>query len=206
MADEELLQAPNEPLVLFAKWFAMAKQSEHSNPEAMSLATVSGGSVPEIRTVLLKKIDEEGLVFFTNSESTKGRNMADNPEVALLFYWRTLDRQIRINGRASPISDAESDAYFASRPRASRLGAWASKQSQPMRDFGELQSAVAEASERFPDDISRPSHWFGYRVVPNRFEFWVQEAGRLHQRIEYTQKEYTRENSAKDWVLQWLYP
>lgn len=205
MSDEELLSAPKEPLELFDRWFSRAKDSEASNPEAMTLATVNvlaNPPVPEVRTVLLKKIDQDGLVFFTNSLSTKGQNMAANPEVALLFYWRSLDRQIRVNGRVIPIAEDESDSYYASRSRISRIGAWASQQSQPMENFDTLKCAVAEMEARFPNEIvPRPPHWFGYRVTPRRFEFWVQEKGRLHQRIEYT-----RGSATENWAVQWLYP
>ena len=199
----ELFSAPDTPWSLFSRWFALAEANEPSNPEAMSLATVDDTNTPQIRTVLLKKIDQDGAVFFTNSQSTKGQNIAHNPQVALLLYWRTLDRQVRINGIATPIPEAESDAYFQSRSRISQEGAWASQQSQEMRDFSVLQESVAEVQTRFAgQDVPRPPHWFGYRVVPERIEYWIQEKGRLHQRIAYT-----RENLHEDtWQKNWLFP
>ncbi|NQY83149.1 MAG: pyridoxamine 5'-phosphate oxidase [Alphaproteobacteria bacterium] len=199
----ELHSAPDLPWTIFECWFALAQQSEPSNPEAMTLATVDADGVPQVRIVLMKDIGQDGVVFFTNSQSTKGQNIAHNPNVALLFYWRSLDRQVCINGVASPIDPAESDRYFASRSRISQIGAWASQQSKPMQDFSVLQAAVAEAEVcYFSADVPRPSHWFGYRVVPNRIEFWIQEIGRLHQRIAYR-----REDTSQDsWVKQWIFP
>lgn len=199
----ELDDSPERPWPLFDRWFDLAKTHETNNPEAMTLATVSADGRPELRTMLLKQIDSAGLVFYTNSESVKGDNIRYNPHVGLLFYWRSLDRQIRINGVASPVDPAEADVYFPTRPRISRIGAWASQQSRPMADFGVLQQAVAEAEQKFPDDnIPRPPHWYGYRVVPDRFEFWIQEAGRLHQRIRYSR----RDSDQDSWDKVWLFP
>ena len=198
----ELFSAPDSPWSVFTRWFALAETSEPSNPEAMSLATVDESNIPQVRTVLLKKLDENGAVFFTNSRSTKGQNIAHNAQVALLLYWRTLDRQVRINGIAAPIPEAESDAYFASRSRISQEGAWASQQSQTMTDFSVLQESVAKVQARFAgQDVPRPPHWFGYRVVPERIEYWIQETGRLHQRIAYTRKDTRQDIWQKNWVF-----
>ena len=199
----ELLSSPDTPWSIFTRWFDLAQKSEFSNPEAMSLATVDSEGVPQVRTVLLKKFDQQGAVFFTNSHSTKGKNIFQNHNVALLFYWRSLDRQVRINGVASPIPDAESHAYFQSRSRISKEGAWASQQSQTMADFSVLQQAVAEVQARFADqEVPRPPHWFGYRVIPNRMEYWIQETGRLHQRIVYSRADTTQDS----WQKEWLFP
>lgn len=198
----ELLSAPDTPWSLFERWFALAEASEASNPEAMSLASVDADGIPQVRTVLLKKFDTNGAVFFTNSQSTKGQNIANNPNVALLFYWRTLDRQIRINGIARPIPESESDAYFASRSRISQEGAWASQQSKTMTDFSVLQDSVAEIQERFANqEVPRPPHWFGYRVAPERIEYWIQETGRLHQRVAYSREDTRLDVWQKDWIF-----
>jgi pyridoxamine 5'-phosphate oxidase len=199
----ELLDRPAEPWPLFDRWFALAQQSEQSNPEAMALATVDRSGIPQLRTVLMKQIDQRGLVFFTNSHSTKGQNIVDQPEVSALFYWRTLNRQIRVNGRAAPVDDQTSDAYFASRARISQVGAWASQQSEPMSGPEVLAEAVNQTEQRFADQtVPRPPHWWGYRIVPWRFEFWIQEHGRLHQRIEYT-RELIEQNT---WNTHWIFP
>ena len=203
----ELEQHPQQPWSLFDQWFTLAQKSEPGNPEAMSLATVGADQVPQLRTVLLKQIDPAGLVFFTNSHSTKGKNMAHNPEISLLFYWRTLDRQIRINGRVQTIDAAEADAYFASRPRISQIGAWASQQSRSMRDPTELYERITLHEQRFAGAaVPRPPYWWGYRLAPRRFEFWIQQEGRLHQRMEYTRTGSQAEAGQDDWQTSWLYP
>jgi pyridoxamine 5'-phosphate oxidase len=179
------------PFDLFAAWFAEAEQSEPNDPNGMTLATATAGGVPSARMVLLKGQDgadhpARGFVFYTNTESRKGGELLANPRAALLFHWKSLRRQIRIEGAVTPVAPAEADAYYASRHRLSRLGAWASDQSRPVADRAVLERRVAEAEARFPDEaIPRPPHWSGFRVTPARFEFWQDMPYRLHDRTIY---------------------
>ena len=155
-------------------------------PEAMALATATPDGRPSARMVLLKEADERGFAFFTNRESRKGGELAANPRAALLFHWRPLGRQVRVEGRVEPISDEESEAYFDTRPLPSRLAAWASPQSRPLTDRAELERLYAEAAARFPgEQVPLPPHWGGYRVVPDAYEFWQHGDDRLHDRIRY---------------------
>ena len=177
----------DDPFDLFATWMAEAESTEPNDPNAMTLATVSAGGAPSARIVLLKGWDQTGFVFYTNTQSRKGDEIAANHAVALLFHWKSLRRQIRIEGIASPVSPAEADAYYDTRPRVSRLGAWASDQSRPLPDRAILEQRVAELEARYPgDDIPRPSHWSGYRVRPQSFEFWQDMPFRLHDRTVFT--------------------
>ena len=177
---------PN-PLKQFEKWFQQAFQAELPEPNAMSLATVSAAGEPSIRTVLLKYFDEKGLVFFTNYESRKAQEMSDNPNVALLFLWLPLERQVKIQGTAARISTAESLAYFTSRPRGSQLGAWCSAQSSIISSRQLLEMKFEELKNKFQHGkIPLPSFWGGYRVTPRRFEFWQGRPNRLHDRFSYT--------------------
>ena len=179
--------AAADPLAVFAEWFARAETEELNDPNAMTLATAARNGLPSARIVLLKEWDARGFVFYSNRESRKGEELADNPEVALLFHWKSLRRQVRIEGHAEPVSDAEADAYYASRPRLSRLGAWASSQSRELSARIELERRVAEFEARFPGEtIPRPPHWSGWRVVPARFEFWQDMPFRLHERTVFT--------------------
>ncbi len=179
--------AAADPLAVFAEWFARAEAEELNDPNAMTLATAARSGLPSARIVLLKEWDARGFVFYSNRESRKGEELAENPEVALLFHWKSLRRQVRIEGRAEPVSDAEADAYYASRPRLSRLGAWASSQSRELSARAELERRVAEFEARFPGEtVPRPSHWSGWRVVPARFEFWQDMPFRLHDRTVFT--------------------
>jgi pyridoxamine 5'-phosphate oxidase len=175
--------APSDPFALFAAWMAEAETNEPNDPNAMTLATVAESGAPSARIVLLKGWDESGFVFYTNTESRKGVEIAAHPSVALLFHWKSLRRQIRIEGMASAVTGAEADGYYATRPRISRLGAWASDQSRPLADRAILESRVAELEARYPgEDIPRPPHWSGYRVAPDAFEFWQDMPFRLHDR------------------------
>jgi len=190
------LEGPDDPLSLFATWYDEAGQGETNDPDAMALATVDADGAPSLRMVLLKGFDRRGFVFYTNVESRKGRELAANPRAALLFHWKSLRRQVRIEGPVTPVSDAEADAYFASRPRAHRIGAWASRQSRPMRGRFELEKEVARYIAKFPvGAVPRPRFWSGYRLAPRCIEFWRGSAFRLHDRLVYHRAEggWTRE-------------
>jgi pyridoxamine 5'-phosphate oxidase len=173
------------PFDQFQTWMAEAEKSELNDANAMIVATSTPDGHPSLRTILLKGVDERGFVFYTNKESRKGVELAVNPNVALLFHWKSLRRQIRIEGPVEDITDAEADAYYGSRPRISRLGAWASQQSRLLESRGVLEERLVEAEQRFPDEIPRPSYWSGYRVLPERFEFWQDMPYRLHDRTVY---------------------
>ena len=177
----------DDPFATFALWFDEARQTEPSDPNAMTLATCTLDGRPSARIVLLKEWDERGFVFYTNLESHKSNEIKQNPQVALLFHWKSLLRQIRIEGAVTPVSDAQADAYFAGRPRQSRLGAWASAQSRPLADRPTFEAKLAEVEARFPEETTpRPSFWSGWRVTPDAFEFWQDMAFRLHDRITFT--------------------
>jgi pyridoxamine 5'-phosphate oxidase len=184
----------------FMEWLADAKaHPKIAEPTAMTLATATAQGIPSARIVLLKGFDAHGCVFYTNLTSRKSAELTENPNAALCFYWMPLERQVRIEGAISPVSDAEADAYFNSRPRDRQIGAWASLQSQPLRGRHELEERVAMLEKTYPDAVPRPPHWSGWRVTPHRFEFWHQNWARLHERECYT-REGTR------WVHTLLYP
>jgi pyridoxamine 5'-phosphate oxidase len=195
-----------DPFERFLAWMADAEAAEPNEPNAMTVATATPDGRPAARIVLLKGIDPagaqpRGFVFYTNVESRKGNELAANPRAALLFHWKSLGRQIRIDGRVRPASAAEADAYFASRLRISRLGAWASDQSRPLPDRAELERRLAEYEARYPgDEIPRPPYWAGYRVVPEQFEFWQNMPFRLHDRTTYVRQ------PDGGWAIGKLYP
>ncbi len=172
-----------DPFELFDAWLKEAWQSELNDANAMTLATVDSAGLPDARTVLLKGHDARGFVFYTNRNSAKGLELQDNPKAALLFHWKSQRRQVRIRGAVSLVSDAESDAYYASRPLGSRIGAWASDQSRPAADRGELEKRVADMELELGDDPPRPPFWGGYRVAPEEIEFWQDGQFRLHDRF-----------------------
>jgi pyridoxamine 5'-phosphate oxidase len=180
-----------DPFALFHTWFAEAEKSEPSDPNAMAIASVDQAGLPNVRTVLLKAVDDaespnRGFVFYTNFESAKGRELLGNPRAALLFHWKTLERQVRVRGPVSLVSHEESDAYFASRPSMSRIGAWASHQSQPLSSRDVLEAKITHYEQKFADgQIPRPSYWSGFRVVPVEIEFWMGRPFRLHDRIVF---------------------
>jgi len=176
-----------DPFALLTEWLADARRTEINDPNAMTLATIGLDGAPDARIVLLKGQDARGLVFYTNYESRKGTQLSADPRATLVFHWKSLQRQIRIEGRVEPVTPEEADAYFVSRPRLSKLGAWASDQSRPLAERAELERRLAEAEERFPsDDVPRPPHWSGFRVVPSRFEFWREMPYRLHDRLVFS--------------------
>lgn len=179
--------AGHDPFALFRRWFDQAVAAELTEPNAMILATSTPDGKPSARAVLLKGLDERGFTFFTNYDSRKGHEIAANPHVALVFLWHQLERQVRIEGTAEKVSEAESDEYFVNRPLGSRLGAWASAQSSVIPDRAYLEARHAELMARYPDgNIPRPPNWGGYRVVPTVFEFWQGRRNRLHDRIRFT--------------------
>lgn len=175
-----------EPIGLIMDWLADARAHEPNDPNAMALSTVDADGAPDSRMVLLKDVDARGLTFYSNAESAKGLQLAGNPRVALLFHWKTLRRQVRVRGAVEPVTSAEADAYFASRARESRIGAWASDQSRPLADRAALEAAVAREAARFEGvEPPRPPHWIGWRVVPSVVEFWRDRPFRLHDRLRF---------------------
>ena len=175
-----------DPIAQFRRWYAAAER-EAALPEAIALATIGEDGLPDARMVLLKGVDDRGFRFFTNRESVKGVQLEAAPGAALIAYWRELDRQVRARGPVERLSDAESDAYFASRPRDSQLGAWASPQSTPLQSRAELDRRLAEAEDRFDDgEVERPPHWGGYLLRPLAIEFWQGQVARLHDRFRYS--------------------
>ena len=191
-----------EPFRLFGEWLAEATKSEPVNPNAMALSTVDSDGLPDVRMVLLKGFDEAGFVFYSNRDSAKGRELAGNPKAALAFYWKSLERQVRVRGTVTQVSNAESDAYFATRPRGAQLGAWASQQSEPLESRFAFEKAIALSTAKYPiGTVPRPPHWIGYRIAPLSIEFWRERPFRLHDRIAFT-----RGSLALGWTKTRLYP
>lgn len=189
-----------DPIALIADWLAEARRTEPNDSNAMSLATADADGTPDCRMVLLKDLDARGLTFFSNRESDKGRQLATNPQAALLFHWKSLRRQVRVRGPIEPVSAAEADAYFASRARESRIGAWASDQSRPIADRAALEAAVTRETARFEGlEPPRPERWTGWRVVPKTIEFWRDRPFRLHDRVRFTR-------SGGQWLRERLQP
>ena len=189
-----------DPFALLAAWMAEAERSEPNDANAMSLATVDRDGLPDVRLVLLKGADPRGFVFYTNSQSAKGEQLAAVAKAAMVLHWKSLRRQVRARGPVTPVSTAEADAYFASRPRDSRIGAWASDQSRPLDSRATFEAAIARETERFANgDVPRPPHWTGYRIEPVAIEFWQDRPYRLHDRLRFT-----RDGAA--WARARLYP
>lgn len=190
----------DDPLLSFAAWLTEAEASEPNDPNAMALATVDPDGQPSLRMVLLKGADASGFVFYTNLESRKGRALKGNSRAALLFHWKSLRRQVRVEGMVEPVAEAEADAYFASRARQSQIGAWASRQSAPLPDRFALEKAVARYAAKFGvGAIPRPPHWSGFRLAPHRMEFWQDGRFRLHERAQF-------ERAGEGWEHRRLYP
>jgi len=190
----------DDPIQLFKTWLEEAKAAEIKEPTAMSVATVSPEGKPEVRMLLLKGADERGFVFYTNLGSPKAQSLHAHPHVALCFYWMPLGKQVRVTGPVVPVSEEEADEYFASRPRLSQLGAWASRQSQEMGGYYELEAEVAKAALRFGvGKVPRPPFWSGFRLVPEAIEFWKEKPFRRHERFVYRK-------TPEGWTSHWLFP
>ena len=197
-----MIEGKPDPLALFGEWYEEAARSEPNDPSAMSVATVGPDGMPAVRMVLLKDFDAAGFVFYTNHESRKGRHLLANPRAALLFHWKSLRRQVRLEGPVSPTSPEEADAYFATRARGSQIGAWASDQSRPLESRFALEKRVAEFAARYlVGKVPRPPHWSGFRLTPLLIEFWQDVAFRLHDRLEYR-----RAAPGEPWTTRTLYP
>jgi pyridoxamine 5'-phosphate oxidase len=195
------LPETGDPFGLFERWMREAFKSEPRDAEAAALATVDSAGLPDVRMVLVKKFDERGFVFFTNSESAKGSELADNPKAALVLHWKSLNRQVRVRGTVERVSERESDDYFASRPRGAQVSAWASRQSRPLESRKALEDAVARYENQYAEKVPRPTYWVGYRVMPLAIEFWADRPFRLHDRIVFT-----RAAPGKPWARARLYP
>ncbi len=200
--DDAALFAENEPFGLFERWFAEAKAKEPNDPNGMALATADGLGFPDVRMVLMKAFENGGFVFYTNSESAKGSQLAENQRAAVVFHWKSIRRQVRARGLISFVSNAEADAYFQSRDRGARLGAWASVQSRPLEDRLALEKRIAEFALKFGvGEVPRPPNWRGYKLTPLHFEFWRDRPFRLHDRLVFDRGEV-----AQPWRTSRLYP
>lgn len=190
----------NDPLTLFHNWLQEAEEKEENVPTAACLATSNTNAIPSARMVLLKSADDRGFVFYTNLDSRKGGEIRQNPHAALCFHWKSLDRQVRVEGTVTLVSETDADAYFATRPRDAQIGAWASLQSRPLRSRSQLENQVAEYSAKFAlGPVPRPGHWSGYCLNPTNIEFWENRSSRLHDRLKY-------ERTEDRWRHEWLFP
>ncbi|MHB2169643.1 pyridoxamine 5'-phosphate oxidase [Alsobacter sp. R-9] len=191
-----------DPFALWEEWFAQAKDSEPNDPNAMALSTVDADGLPDVRMVLLKGADRDGFVFYTNTQSAKGQELAANPKAAVVFHWKSLRRQVRVRGPVQQVSAEEADAYFQSRPRDSRIGAWASQQSRPLESRFALEKAVATYAAKYAiGEVPRPPHWTGFRIRPVYMEFWQDRPFRLHDRVVFR-----RPDPVGAWDRSRLYP
>ncbi|MEM1361492.1 MAG: pyridoxamine 5'-phosphate oxidase [Pseudomonadota bacterium] len=195
------LFSQDNPFSVLEEWMAAAAKTEINDPNAMALATVDNDGLPNVRIVLLKQLDDDGIVFFTNYNSAKGRELDTNRKAAFVIHWKSLGRQVRGRGRVERVTDEVSDAYYQTRALDSRLGAWASDQTQPLEDRATLMEKVEAARQRFGDSPPRPPHWGGFRLTPNEMEFWADGAFRLHDRFRWS-----RASAEKDWQIKRLYP
>lgn len=190
----------SEPFALFGQWFEEAKKTEINDPDAMAISSVAADGMPSVRMVLLKQWSQEGFIFFTNYDGRKGDELLATGKAAFVMHWKSLRRQVRVTGHVAPVDSAVSDAYFASRPRGSQIGAWASIQSRPLETRAQLAARVEEIEARYPNDVPRPPHWGGFIIRPQEMEFWADGAYRLHDRFQFTQ------DAQGQWVPQRLYP
>lgn len=194
------LDSAADPFALFDAWLGEARAGELNDPTAMALATADADGMPDVRMVLLKGVQDGGFVFFTNFESNKGREILANPKAALCFHWKSIRRQVRVRGKVEQVTAEEADAYFASRPRGSRIGAWASKQSRPLESRFALEKAVAAYAAKFAiGNVPRPDYWSGFRVMPVEIEFWKDGKFRLHDRVVFRR-------DGQGWTNTRLYP
>jgi pyridoxamine 5'-phosphate oxidase len=194
------LEPAADPVSLFQSWMDEAEKKEPNDPNAMALATADADGLPDVRMVLMKGFDARGFVFYTNAESAKGRQLEANMQAAVLFHWKSLRRQVRARGRVEEVTAAESDAYFFSRPRDSRIGAWASQQSRPLESRFALEKAVAKYAARYAvGEVPRPEYWRGFRILPQAWEFWADKPFRLHDRLVF-------ERAGEGWTTRRLYP
>lgn len=200
-----LIDLTEDPFILFSRWMKEAEKAEPADANAMSVATATQNGFPSVRILLLKAFDQQGFVFYTNDHSRKGRELQHNPHTALLFYWKSLRRQIRIEGSAELVSEAEADAYFASRSWLSRIGAVASEQSSPLADRAIFEQRLAELKQRYPEGkaVPRPAYWRGHRVRPKRIEFWQERPYRLHDRALWM---ISDTSDGLQWMAERLYP